>query len=318
MKKQLKAILKGTNVITKPFALEILAHGKKHLLEIFSVTQQLREKTFRNRISLCQILNIKSGNCSEDCRFCAQAKHVSRLEENFSLSKEMIFHQLHEKVFSQAEYLGLVASGRSVPFSEIQIVCKVLQKTSAKTKYCTSFGILDQKALKKLKKSGVFRYHHNLETSETFFPKICQTHTWRERFDTLLLAKKVGLSICSGGILGMGESLTDRVDLAFSLKEADVDSIPINFLTPISKTLLSGVAPLSPLDMLLSIAMFRLIHPRAEIRVAAGRKQLGLLEPFLFMAGANGLMIGDLLTIKGSCIEEDMQLLQSLDLLSSN
>ena len=213
MKKELQKIISKSKPISREIAFKVLAHGKEFLPDILFTTNLLRETTFQNRISFCQILNIKSGNCSEDCRFCAQSKLAQpQPQETVLASLDEIHKNLISAVTPFTKYVGLVSSGRGLPKTEVKIVCEAIQKAPSSVKYCTSLGILKKESLDLLKAAGVSRYHHNLETSERFFSEICQTHFWQERWNTLVFAKEAGLSICSGGILGVGETMKDRVD----------------------------------------------------------------------------------------------------------
>ncbi len=165
-----------------------------------------------------------------------------------------------------------------------------------------------------MKEAGLTRFHHNLETAESFFPKICTTHTWRERLAMVRRAKRAGLETCSGGILGLGETLQQRVELAMTLRDEAVDSIPLNFLVPLPGTELEHIEPMKPMDILRAIAMFRLVNTKAEIKVCAGRAHMRDLQSMIFFAGATGMMIGPLLTIAGGDVQSDLTMLQDLEI----
>jgi biotin synthase len=180
---------------------------------------------------------------------------------------------------------------------------------------CATLGTLTREQLSHLQEAGLDRYHHNIETSREYFPRICTTHSFDERIEVLRQSRSLGLSTCSGGILGMGESMDDRLRMAFALRELDVDSVPINFLMPVMGTPLEGINPISPLEALHAIAMFRFILPKKEIRVCAGRgTALGQLHPLIFIAGADGFMIGNYLTRSGLIPEDDLKMIQDLRL----
>ena len=312
MKKALRHIGEGRQNISKEMALDVLLSGKKYLAEILEATHMLRQKTFGRQISLCQITSIKTAVCSEDCCFCAQSQTATYPPAQSYMASVADIHTAIARTNPYTAYIGFVSSGKSASFAEINLLQNALPKASLTLRYCASLGILSLSQLSLLKKAGLYRYHHNLETSEQFFPAICQSHTWQERYHTLLLAQKVGLSICSGGIFGVGETHADRVSLAFSVKAVGANAIPLNFFTPLPETALSDVSPLDPLDILLTMVMFRLVNPTADIRIAAGRKQLGTLQSFAFMAGVSGMMIGDLLTTTGSDMLSDLTLLSQL------
>jgi biotin synthase len=182
---------------------------------------------------------------------------------------------------------------------------------------CATLGTLFREQLAYLKNAGLHRYHHNIETSRDYFPRICTTHTFEERLEVLRSAASLGLTVCSGGILGMGETMEDRINMAFMLRELDVDSVPINFLMPVPGTPLEKVVAISPLEALHSIALFRLILPRKEIRICGGRgTALGKLHPLIFAAGADGFMIGNYLTRSGLDPEDDRAMLKDLGLIN--
>jgi len=178
---------------------------------------------------------------------------------------------------------------------------------------CATLGILDEDELTALKESGLERYHHNIETSERFFPEICSSHTYKDKIKTIEKVKKVGLSLCSGGIFGLGEEWSDRVEMAITLRGLGADSIPINFLIPVKGTRLEGLDLLEPLEALKIISLFRYMLPEKEIRVCGGRAQtLGELNSFVFFSGADGLLIGNYLTTKGRSPEADLKLIKTL------
>jgi biotin synthase len=211
----------------------------------------------------------------------------------------------------------IVTSGRGIDSGDdLGIIAQGIKGVrAAGLSPCATLGTLTHDQLWFLKDAGLERYHHNIETSKEHFTRICTTHTFEERLEVLKNARSLGLSACSGGILGMGESLDDRISMAFTLRELDVDSVPINFLMPIKGTPLAEVQPISPLDALRSIALFRLILPEKEIRICAGRgTALGQLHPLIFAAGADGFMIGNYLTTSGLDPLQDLTLVRDLGL----
>jgi biotin synthase len=211
-------------------------------------------------------------------------------------------------------HFGVVTSGMALKNNDINVICEAIRSTTdSDVVWCASLGCLGENQLKALKAAGLKRFHHNLETAESFFPSICSTHTYAHRLATVRAAKEVGMEICCGGILGMGESLEQRVELSLALARERVNSIPLNFLIPIKGTALEKQKPMKPLDIIRCIAMFRMMNPRAEIRVCAGRLQLSDLQSMIFFAGATGMMIGPLLTVAGRNVEEDLQMLEDLE-----
>ena len=261
--------------------------------------------------SLCSIINAKSGRCSEDCHFCAQSAHYQTEAPVYPLlDKAQILTAAHEAQKNGASRFSLVTSGRGLASEDLPQVLDIIRaiRKEAGIKVCASLGILSESELRQLKEAGVSRYHHNLESSREFFPRICTTHSFGDRIATIKAAQKVGLSVCSGGIFGLGESEADRLSMARSLVECGIDSVPINILIPLPGTPCAGLAPLPIAEILRSIALYRLILPQAAIRLAAGRESA--LADFLssaFMGGADGMMIGGYLTQRGRSPEADLK-----------
>jgi biotin synthase len=210
--------------------------------------------------------------------------------------------------------LSLVTSGRSLSAATVAELTHLYDRMAAATGllFCASAGLLDQEIARGLFAAGVRRYHCNLEASKNYFPKVCTSHTWQEKAQTLELARSTGMSLCSGGIIGMGEGVEDRIDLALELRDLGVKSIPINILTPIAGTPLAELTPLPLEEVLTAVALFRLINPDAVIRMAGGRQQLGDDQYQCFTAGANGAIVGNYLTTDGTGIAEDLRHLAAL------
>lgn len=232
------------------------------------------------------------------------------------MSEEEILAAARRAIEVKAGRFGIVTSGRRVKGKEVQVIAQVLKQMKEEeipVSRCASLGSLSVQEALILKEAGLQRYHHNLETSPDFFPRICTTHTFEERVATVKTAKEAGLEVCSGGIFGLGESLKDRTDLAFILKELDVNAVPLNFLHPIPGTPVENLPPLPPLEILKTIALFRFILPTKDIKVCGGREHnLRSLQPFIFLAGANGMLIGDYLTTKGQATRLDLEMIEDL------
>ena len=300
--------------INESTALAILKSSPSDLPEILAAASRVKKRFFGIRVDMCAIMNIKSGQCSENCAFCAQSAHYNTEIKRFRMrSVEEILAYYDNTTSYPVTHFSLVASGRSLDDKGIKKVCEAAHQRSL-VKWCVSLGSLQERQLALLKQSGIKRLHHNLETARSYFPTICSTHSFEERLTTIRKAKRLGLEVCSGGILGMGESLEQRVELAMILANEKVASIPLNFLIPISGTPLASQPPMKPLDIIRSIAMFRLVNPEAEIRICAGREQLRDLQPLIFYAGTSGIMIGSLLTVAGQPIDKDLQILTDLQL----
>ena len=297
-----------TEDITKEDALKLACSSD--LEELLENADKIRKHFCKNNFNLCSIINAKSGKCSENCKYCAQSAHFKTNSPNYSLlSDDIIFKEAFKFEEKGVHRFSLVMSGKGVKdnsdeLNRLEEIYKYLTKNS-NIHLCGSFGIVSLETLKKLKKAGLKTYHHNLETSRRFFPKICSTHTYDDRINTIKNAKLAGLDVCSGAIFGMGESLEDRINLAFDLKKLDVSSVPLNILTPIKGTPLENLHPLPKDEILKSIAIFRFILPKAYLRYAGGRNNLGEFVETGLKGGINSALTGDFLTTKGDGVESD-------------
>lgn len=316
-KQALWTAVHGGGAIDEHTAVSVLGASHGELAEILHAAHTMTMRRFGREISLCSIANVRSGNCSEDCTFCAQSSYFKGTPApTYPLMPVDEIRGCAEKAGqSPLEFFSYVTSGRALKGNPLDQLCEAVGGMRGKSfNHCASLGCLDFDSLEKLHKSGVVRYHHNLEAAESFFPNVCSTHSYSERVRTVRDAQKAGFEICCGGLLGLGESHRQRVELALALAELEVDSIPLNFLIPILGTPLEGVKPLQPLEILLTIAMFRLVNPHAEVRMAAGRAALRSLQALIFHAGCNGLMVGDFLTVSGEGINHDLTMLDDLGL----
>ncbi len=286
------------------------------LEELLKLGNEIRKKYMREEFELCSITNAKSGLCSEDCKFCAQSRKYKTGAKIYRMKEEeIIMEEARRAKKMKAKRFGIVASGKKVSREEVKKVANVGKKIKEKIgiKVCASLGMIEEEELQFLKDNGISRYHHNIETSERFFPKIVTTHSFSERVKTIEKAKKVGLEVCSGGIIGMGEEEADRIAMAELLNELEVKSVAINILVPIKGTPLEGVRLLSIKEILRTIALFRVILKDKIIKIAAGREAiLKEFEVLAFMGGANGMIIGDYLTLKGRKPEEDLKLIAGI------
>ncbi len=286
--------------------------------ELLLCADRLRRQFHGNAISLCAIVNAKSGLCGEDCTFCAQAaRHKTGAAVYPMLDGAEIGARARRARQEGARHFGVVTSGRRLSADEMEIVCGAIRDLSEVDGLipCASLGELDTGAAHMLKDAGLSRYHHNLECAEGFFSKVCTTHGWRDRLRTIGAAKAAGLEVCAGGIFGLGETWEERVDLALALRELEPDSIPLNFLIPVRGTPCEFQPLLAAEDALRIIAIFRIMAPRAEVRVAGGRELiLGEMQRKIFAAGANGMMMGDYLTARGCRPEDDLLMIRRLGL----
>ena len=292
------------------------------LIDLIKEANDLRAKYQKDQLDICTILNAKSGACSENCKFCAQSSwHKTEIPIYPMQSKDEIIQAAQEAKNNGALRFGIVTSGNRLNSKELEIIAEAIKEITGKIKIiaCASLGALTKDELALLKAAGLKRYHHNIETSENFYPKIVSTHTFKERLETIKAVKELGLEICSGGIIGLGESWQDRLDMALKLKELDVDAIPINFLIPIPGTALENQAPIDMQSAIKTIAIFRIILPNKTIKIAAGRDTI--LKDFQglgFMAGANGMLIGGYLTTRGRSVKEDQNLITEIKRLWQN
>ncbi len=278
-----------------------------------------REARSGSGISLCVIINAKSGHCPQDCAFCAQSRRSTAPIQKYPLlSQEEMVAAAQQAAAKGAARFSIVTSGRGVmsPREQSTILATVAEiRRTTSLKVCVSLGIVSGDFLRALADEGVHRYHHNLETAASFFPQITTAHTYEERLATIRQAQAAGLAVCVGGIFGLGESVAQRYEMAQTLKELDVASIPLNFLQPIPGTPLAERPLLRPLEALQIILAFRLFFPEKRLIIAGGRLgALRSLAPLMFAAGADALMTGDYLTTKGQLPDQDLQMLQDLNL----
>ena len=289
--------------------------------KLISLANKIRQECAGPALELCSIMNAKSGRCGEDCKFCAQSgRHNTGINTYPLKSKEEMLEMAKRAREIGAERFDIVTSGDRLSFGELRIIADAIYEIKIKIgiKMCASLGEIDEKGFLLLKNAGLTRYHHNLESSPRYFPQIVTTHTFMQRVNTVKAAKLAGLEVCSGGIIGMGETLEDRIDLAFWLRELAVDSVPINILVPVKGTPLGEKVPLSSEEALRTIALFRIILKDKIIKIAAGRESVFAdAQASAFMAGANGMLIGGYLTIKGQALEKDRQLIKEIENLWS-
>lgn len=276
-------------------------------------------KTYRgDEIEVCAISNVRSGNCSENCSFCAQSGHhkTSAPVYGYISSKDLLAQAARAREWGASDF-GVVSKGWGIRSDkERQQLGEYFAAMDEHSDIgrCASLGVLTQNTATELKDMGLENYHHNLETAESFFDQVCTSHSYQENIDTIRHARDAGLRVCAGGILGMGESLDQRIELAQTLRELGVESVPLNFLNPQPGTPMGDLTPMGAYEILQSIAVFRYLLPRAEIRIAGGRQFLGDMQSMIFMAGASGVMIGDYLTTKGRRVEDDLDMIAELRL----
>ena len=282
---------------------------------LYEAADRLRKELHGDHFDLCSIINARSGKCSENCKFCAQSsRYQTEIETYDIVSYEEVRRQGLENESLGVVRYSLVTAGREVSGEDIELFAAMYGQLGHESElyFCASMGFLTREKAERLVEAGVRRYHCNLETCRSFFPSICTSHTWEDKVETIKIARAAGMDICSGGIIGLGESFEQRLELAFELRELEVLSIPLNILTPIPGTPLGKLSTLSLGEVLTCIAMFRFINPQAVVRLAGGRAQLGDDQYRCFQAGANGAIVGNYLTTTGNSIVEDLQMIESL------
>lgn len=294
---------------------EALALAKMPLEPLCKSADEIRRKFCGNQFDLCTIINGKSGKCSENCKYCAQSSYYQTEVETYPLLGT-------EELIKQAEYnasrgvprYSIVTSGKKLTRQEVEQVCESIRllKESVDISICVSFGLLDETEFQMVRSAGAERIHNNLEASAGYFPSVCTTHTQEDKIAAIHTAEKAGLSVCSGGIMGLGESMADRIDLALSLRELGIQSVPVNMLNPIPGTPYVNNPRLTEEEMCQIVALFRFILPKSFIRLAGGRGLMKDLGRKCFQSGANAAITGDMLTTSGITIQRDLEMLLEL------
>lgn len=292
--------------ITKEEALELYDAPLDELKESAS---KITSHFFKEAIELCCISNGKCGKCSENCKFCSQSRYYNtEIQQSVLKSVDEFFKEAQANDKRGVHRFSIVTAGVRLSKAELKTIAQAYKKISSELKIscCGSLGLLDYDDFVMLKEAGLKRYHNNLETSPNFFKEICTTHTMKQKEDTIALAKKAGLEICSGCILGMGESVEDRVDIALELRKLQVDSTPINILNPIKGTPLENRPTVHPDEVRRTIALFRHVLPKTVLRLAGGRLIIQKYFTDLYKYGINAEITGDMLTTAGLTVADDI------------
>ena len=308
----LKEKIIGGGLIDKSEAMSLL---DVDIEQLCAAADEIRSKLNGSKIDTCTILNGKSGLCTENCKYCAQSAHNHTGVKEYPMLtvSEIVEHGL-ENAKLGVDRFDVVTAGLRLNDAEVDTLCKAYSQIKEQTdlELCSSNGLLSYEQFVRLHDAGVTRIHNNLETSRRFFPSVCTTHTYDEKIETILAAKKAGMEICSGGIMGLGETMEDRIDMALELQSLGVRSIPINILMPIKGTALENQPPLSDEEILRTVVLFRFINPKADIRLAGGRKLLEDHGRQAFKSGANASIIGNMLTSIGNNVDEDFAMFEEL------
>ncbi len=305
--KQITQAIKNGHALSMDEALEVL--NNTTLSDIAQAADEIRRHFCGDTMDLCSIINARSGRCSEDCKWCSQSQfHSTGISEYEMIDPKEAVEQATANRQEGVNRFSLVTSGRTVSNRQLQRYISVYHEIASKSdiSLCASMGLLNREQLKQLKEAGVQHYHCNIETAPSFFPNLCTTHTMEEKLQTIRWAQAEGLKICSGGIIGMGESMTQRIEMAITLRELGAESIPVNILMPIKGTPLEKAPSISDDEIIATLALFRLINPTARIRFAGGRQQISHRQKEALQAGVNAALVGNYLTTIGAnSISED-------------
>lgn len=303
-------VLEG-GAITEQEAYNLLDVADK--AELYDAAAEITQKMCPRQFDSCSIVNARSGRCSENCKWCAQSAHYDTGCETYELiSPHKCLEMARYNARKGVKRFSLVASGRAVKGEALKNICSMLRQAKEETGIftCASLGLLNRDELQQLWDSGVRRYHCNLEAAPSYFGQLCTTHTVDDKLQTIRHARDIGFEVCSGGIIGMGETSRQRVELSLKLREAEPHSVPINILCPIEGTPLADATPLTDDEILTTIAIYRFIHPKAQLRFAGGRAKMSPeLQMKALKAGMNGGVVGDLLTTVGSKIDQDKEMI---------
>ncbi|SDF13744.1 biotin synthase BioB [Sporomusa acidovorans] len=309
---QLKLAVTHGYQVTREEALSLYSAP---LEQLCTAADELRQHFCGNAFDLCTIINGKSGRCSENCKYCAQSSHYcTEIEEYALLDSECIVKEARYNESKGVLRYSIVTSGRNLSNAELDIICESYRalRDSCTILLCASHGLLSFEQFQQLKAAGVRRYHNNLETSRRFFPQICTTHTYDDKLRTIKNALAAGLEVCSGGIMGLGETAEDRIDMALDLRSLGIKSVPVNLLNPIKGTPLENAVRITGEEVRRITATYRFILPDANIRLAGGRGLLADKGRAVFQSGANAAISGDMLTTAGISISDDINILKEL------
>lgn len=313
-----RVLSQGRGALSYEEACRLARLPGEETLDLLACAHKITRASASRELILCSIVNAKSGFCTEDCGFCAQSSHHQTDIPRYDLEpEEVMVEAARERRKAGANHYSMVTSGLKLTETELATVCRAARRIVEETDLhvCSSVGTLTAERARQLRENGVTEYHHNLETARSYFDRVCTTHAYDDDVETVKNAKAAGLRVCSGGILGLGESWEQRVELACTLRDLDVDCIPLNFLNPIPGTRMESRPLLPPMEALKCIALFRFINPEKNILICGGREvTLKDFQSWIFYAGANGLLVGNYLTTQGRDIEADREMIRDFGL----
>ena len=307
-----KDIIKGKR-LTREDDLSFFATA--NVDELAEGADEIRAKLCDNHVDLCTIINGRAGGCSENCKFCAQSAHSNtNCDKHGIVDPIEVLEDCKKRENAGVHAYSIVTAGRTVEGKDLDTLVETyhLLHENCNLRLCASHGLVSPDAMRRFREAGVTMYHANIETSKRNFPNICTTHTYEDKINEIRIAKEAGMSVCSGGIIGMGESFDDRIDMAVSLSELMVESIPINALLPVAGTPFAALPPLAEDEIIRTVAMFRYINPTAYIRMAAGRNYFKDGGERLFKSGVNATITGDMLTTVGNNTAQDIEMLTGM------
>lgn len=294
---------------------EAIKLNDEPLEELARVANEIRYHFCGNKFDICTIINGKSGRCSENCKYCAQSAHYkTKVEEYPLLDTEPILDEAKYNYNKGVMRYSVVTSGRALSDAEVDKLADTMKQVHEKCpiKLCVSGGLLNEQQFKKLHEAGVERVHNNLETSRNHFLDVCTTHKFDDKVNAIKAAQRAGMNVCSGGIMGIGETMEDRIDMALELRKLGVNSVPINILNPIAGTPYEHNKRLSDEEIQRIVAIYRFILPNVFIRLAGGRGLLNDKGRTCLKSGANAVISGDMLTTSGISIDTDMKMIKEL------
>ena len=302
----------GNGTITEEEALWLLTEADREVL--YAAANDIRLHFKGDKMEMCSILNAKSGKCTQDCKWCSQSMfHKTNVEEYELVDLRVAEQQAKENAEKGVHKFSLVTSGRAISNKNLDQLCGVYKNIQKSTPIhlCASMGLLNRSQLEKLKDAGVKHYHCNIETAPSFFPELVTSHTMEEKIRTIKYAQELGMGVCSGGIIGMGETAVQRIEMAFTLKDLGIESIPINILMQVEGAELSVDKPIGDEEILTTFALFRFINPTANIRLAGGRSLIAHIQDKALASGVSAALVGDYLTTIGTNIEQDKAIFKS-------